>query len=310
MGESDRYLDYKIKRQRFTLGQPDNALMWLFVINVIFFLVLATIKVAIAVNDNSASVFYSQVVNRFSLPADAGKLFSRPWTVLTSMFSDTELFRAISNMLWLWVFGGLLQNLTGNKKLIPVYLYGGIAGALFFVVATYLIPSNKAVIDSANLLGANAAVMAVAVVATWIAPNDRFFRHIRGGIPIWILTVIYMCIDLAGVATAPAAQAIAHVGGAIAGLLFVVLLQKRIDGSSWMNNGYSWFINLFNPNKNKGRNAIKEKVFYNTGNRSPYNKKSNVTEQRINQILEKISQKGYNDLSKEEKDILKRAGED
>ena len=61
MGESDRYIDYKIKRHRFTLGQPDNALMWLFVFNVVFFLVLATIKVAISANDNSDTVFYSQV---------------------------------------------------------------------------------------------------------------------------------------------------------------------------------------------------------------------------------------------------------
>ena len=77
-----------------------------------------------------------------------------------------------------------------------------------------------------------------------------------------------------------------------------------------MNNSYTWFINLFNPNKNKTRNSVKEKVFYNTGNRAPYNKTSNVTEQRINEILDKINQKGYDHLTKEEKDILKRASED
>ena len=310
MGESDRFIDYKIRKQRFTLGQPDNALMWLFVFNVIFFLVLATIKVAIAVNDNSDAVFYSQVVNWFSLPAGFSKLSNRPWTVLTFMFSDVELFRTISNMLWLWVFGGILQNLTGNKKLIPVYLYGGFAGAVFFIAASYLIPANKAIIDSASLLGANAAVIAVAVAATMIAPNYRFFRHIRGGIPIWILTVIYIAIDVAGVAAQPAAQPIAHIGGAVAGVLFVILLQHKTDGSIWMNNLYHWFINLFNPNKNKEKNSVKEKVFYNTGNRSPYNKTSNITGQRVDEILDKISQKGYDYLTKEEKEILKRASED
>ncbi len=310
MGESDRYIDYKIKKQRFTLGQPDNALMWLFVFNVVFFLVLATIKVAISANDNTNDVFYTQVVNWFYLPADLAKLGSRPWTVLSFMFSDVEVFRAISNMLWLWAFGGILQNLTGNKKLIPVYLYGGLAGAIFFIADSYLIPTNKAIIGSAYLLGANASVMAVAAAATMIAPNYRFFRHIRGGIPIWILTVIYFAVDLAGVADKPAALAMAHIGGAVAGFLFVILLRNRMDGSVWMNNGYSWFINLFNPDKSKTRNSVKEKVFYNTGNRSPYHKTSNVTEQRIDEILDKINQKGYDYLSKEEKDILKRASED
>ncbi len=310
MGESDRYIEYKTGKQRFTLGQPGNALMWLFVFNVVFFLILLTIKAAVSVNDNSDTVFFSQVVPWFQLPASITALGSRLWTVITYMFSDVEIFRAISNMLWLWAFGGILQNLTGNKKLIPVYLYGGFAGAIFFIAATYLIPSNKAIIASANLLGANAAVMAVAVAATVIAPNYRFFRHIRGGIPIWILTVIYIAIDLAGVAEKPAAQAIAHIGGALTGFLFVKLLHNKIDGSVWMNSMYSWFINLFNPNKNKTANSVKEKVFYNAGNRTPYNKTSNVTEQRVNEILDKINQKGYEHLTKEEKEILKRASEE
>ena len=51
-------------------------------------------------------------------------------------------------------------------------------------------------------------------------------------------------------------------------------------------------------------------MFYNTGTRNPYHKTSNVTEQRVDEILDKISQKGYNALTKEEKDILKRASED
>ena len=310
MGEADRYREYKVRKQRFTLGQSDNALVWLFAFNVIFYLILLTIKVGLSVDKQSQNVFYTQVANWFQLPASLSKFGERPWTFLTYMFSDVVLFRAISNMLWLWAFGSILQNLTGNKKLIPVYLYGGFAGALFFIVASYLIPSNKATIDTAGLLGANAAVMAVAVAATVIAPNYRFFRHIRGGIPIWVLTVFYVVIDLAGVASQNAALAIAHIGGAIAGFLFVFLLRRKIDGSAWMNNLYSWFIDLFNPNKKKKGYSVKEKVFYNTGNRKPFRKTSNVTEQRVDEILDKINQKGYQYLTEEEKTILKRASEE
>lgn len=307
MGESDRYIDYKIKKQRFTLGQPDNALMWLFIFNVVFFLILLTIKAAISVNDNSIVVFNARVVKWFQLPGSLNNLGQRLWTVLTYMFSDVELFRAFSNMLWLWAFGSILQSMTGNKKIIPVYLYGGFAGALVFIVASYLIPANRAVIDSAALLGANASVMAVAVAATMIAPDYRFFRHIRGGIPIWILTAVYVLVDIGAVADKPAAVPLAHIGGSVAGFLFVQLLRNGVDGSIWMNKLYSGFINLFNPDK-KG-SSVKEKVFYDTGNRSPYNKTSNVTEKRVDEILDKISQKGYDHLSKEERDILKRASE-
>lgn len=310
MGEADRYQEYKIKKQRFILGQANNALMWLFVFNVIFFLILLFIKTAISVNERSSAVFYSQVVNWFQLPANPLTLGERPWTVLTYMFSDVVLFRVLSNMLWLWAFGSILQNMAGSRKLFPVYLYGGFAGAVFFIAASYLIPSNKAVLDSAWILGANPAVMAVAVAATMLSPDYRFFSHIRGGIPIWILTVIYIAVDLAGVAQQAGAHPVAHIGGALAGFLFVLFLRRGKDGGAWMNALYNWFINLFNPDKGRNAGSVKEKVFYNTGNRSPYSKTSNVTQQRVDEILDKISQKGYNHLTKEEKDILKRASEE
>lgn len=310
MGESDRHIEYKQQKYRFTLGQPDNALMWLFVFNVAFFLILLTIKAAVSVNDNSEAVFLSDVVPWFEIPFEISKLGGRIWTLLTYMFSDVEVLRTVSNMLWLWAFGSILQNITGNKKLIPVYLYGGFFGAIFFIIANLIIPVNSQGAAPINLLGANAAVLAVAVAATALAPNYRLFRHINGGIPIWVLTVIYILIDLAAVTKGPMTIPVAHIGGAIAGLLFVVLLRKNIDGSVWMNKLYHTFINLFNPHKHKKNDSVKEKVFYNTGNRSPYKKTSNVTEQRVDEILDKISQKGYDQLTKEEKEILKKASED
>ena len=63
------------------------------------------------------------------------KLAWRPWTLISFMFTDSELFRFISNMFWLWSFGYILQDLTGNRKLIPIYLYGGIGGAVIYVLA-------------------------------------------------------------------------------------------------------------------------------------------------------------------------------
>lgn len=314
MGEADRYQEYRIKKYRFTLGQPDNALMWLFALNVIFFLVLLLIRTAVSVNTNSSAAFYADVVNWFQLPASTVKFTQRPWTVLTYMFSDTAPmggvipFRIISNMLWLWAFGSVLQALTGNKKLIPVYLYGGFAGALLFMVTGNLVPST-AVADM-WLLGANPSVMAVTLAATMISPGYRFFSHLNGGIPLWVLTVVYVGIDLFSVSRLPIAYPVAHVGGALAGFLFVMLLRKRIDASAWMNNLFHWVINFFNPNKSKKNYSVKEKVFYNAGNRSPYHKTSNITQQRVDEILDKISQKGYSHLTREEKEILKKASEE
>ena len=77
-----------------------------------------------------------------------------------------------------------------------------------------------------------------------------------------------------------------------------------------MNELYNWFINLFNPDKKTNPQVkVREKIFYDTGNRKPFEKRPVVTEQRIDQILDKINQKGFDHLTEEEKTILKKAKE-
>lgn len=310
MGESERYPEYKRPRHRLTLGSDGNALVALFTINVIFFLLLITIQVVYYFFQANESSFNTQIVQYFEMPAGLTKLSERPWTILTHMFSHTGVLHILSNMLWLWAFGFILQELTGNKKLIPVYIYGGLAGALVFILANYLIPPLKPFIGNTSLIGANAATMAVAVATTTLAPQYRFFRNLNGGIPIWVLTLIYIIIDFAGIASQSAAFSLSHLSGGLAGFIFVYMLRKERDGSVWMNNFYNWFMNLFNPNKNNNAGSLKEKVFYKSDGRKPYHKTSNITQQRVDEILDKINQKGYHFLTDDEKNILKRAAEE
>ncbi|MBS1744309.1 MAG: rhomboid family intramembrane serine protease [Bacteroidetes bacterium] len=315
MGESERYQDYKkLKRRRFSLGSDNNALMGLFTINVIFFIVLLTLRVGYAFYGDM-EYYDSQVLQWFQLPASLTRLSERPWTLLTYFFSDTisngNIFRIISNMLWLWAFGSILQSMAGNDKIIPVYIYGGVVGGIFFIASSYILPGHIEQNGYAALLGANTGTVAVAMATTALSPNHRFFTQIRGGIPIWVLMAVYLIIDFSSVAGVNAAHSIAHFGGALAGFAFVVLLRRGKDGSIWMNRFYTWFMHLFTPDNSKAKQpSVKDKIFYNTGNRSPYSKTSIVTQQRVDEILDKINQKGYHFLTEEEKQILKRASEE
>jgi membrane associated rhomboid family serine protease len=310
MGEADRFSDYRRPRRRLTLGDDGNALVGLVTINIIFFLTLMVIQVVYFFFQAESSLFNQQVVQYFAMPAQLTKLSERPWTVLTYMFSHTNVIQVLSNMLWLWAFGYILQELTGNKKLIPIYIYGGLAGALVFIASTYLIPALNPSISVASLMGGNAATMALATATTVLAPDYRFFRNLNGGIPIWVLTLVYLLIDFAGISSLNAAYSLSHLGGAIAGFVFIVLMRKGYDGSAWMNKLYNWFMNLFNPSKRSVEGNIREKVFYNAEGRKPYKKTSNITQQRVDEILDKINQKGYHFLTDEEKNILKRAADE
>ncbi|MES2848754.1 MAG: rhomboid family intramembrane serine protease [Bacteroidota bacterium] len=310
MGEADRYMDYKQPRRRFTLGDDNNALVALVTINIAVYILLLVIEVIYGNMQGSKTAFAAEVLPWFQLPANLSSLVTRPWTLLTAMFTHISIWNMLGNMLWLWTFGFILQGLSGNKRLIPVYIYGGLAGAVVFIIAVNLLPGSRQYSNVFWLYGANASNIALAAAATMLAPDYRFFRNIGGGIPIWVLTTIFIIIDFAAAVRTGTPFCLAHLAGAGAGFIFVYFVRKGKDGSVWMNNFYYWCMNVFNPKKKHANRAVKEKVFYNTGERKPYRKSSNVTQQRIDEILDKINQKGYHFLTDEEKNILKRAAEE
>ena len=300
-------------RRRSLFSQGSSALLTLIAINLIIFVIIAFVQAIYFLRfengQQATAAFDNGLLNWLTLPADLDKIASRPWTIITHMFVHTGLWHIFGNMLWLWMFGYILQDLTGNRKIFPVFLYGALAGAIAFVLAFNLFPALKPEVHIASALGASAGIMAIAVAATFIAPGYRIFPMLMGGIPLWVITVIYVIIDLATIPVSNTGGHIAHLAGAATGFLFMYSFRRGYDWGEWMNNLWDWFSNLFNPDKPKKGRVIKQELFYKSSAK-PYKKTPNVTEQRINEILDKISQKGFNSLSDEEKDLLKRASQD
>ncbi|MEO8721642.1 MAG: rhomboid family intramembrane serine protease [Ginsengibacter sp.] len=306
MGESERYMDRRFKK--ITLGDDNNALMALVGINALIFISFGIIQIIYYLTQSSSTAFQYEILRWFIVPAKLSSLSTLPWTIFTYMFIHVGVIYTIITLVWLWVFGSILQDLSGNSKIIPVYIYGGIAGAVVFVASSYLFPSLKDQVEYSFMLGGNAGIMAMAVATTTLSPDYRLFKMLNGGIPLWVLTVLYIVIDVAG--SKGMAEQLGHLGGGLIGFLFIVSLRKGYDWSLWMNKLYNWFMNLFDPDKPAHRSEkIKEKVFYNTRGQKPYIKRPVITQQRIDEILDKINQKGYTHLTDEEKSILKKARE-
>lgn len=297
-------------RKRMNLGQDGNALVNLLVINAIIFVVLQLVFVFFLATGSSKDSFITHVYSWFVLPANPEKIIWRPWTLISFMFTDRELFRFISNMFWLWSFGYILQDLTGNRKLIPIYLFGGASGAVIYVLAHLIIPNARVLMDSDTLAGANCSIAAVAVATTVVSPDYRIFPMISGGIPIWILTLIFILLNFSGVGNGDMPTYIAYAGAAGIGYFFIYLLRRGWDGSYWINQFFDWFSDLFNPEKKKKTKSKKDEFYYNVAGTQPYKKIPNITQKRIDEILDKINQQGYRFLTSEEKEILKRAAEE
>ena len=301
---------YKINRNTL-LGQDNNALVLLFAANALIFVALNFIKIVYFLSDTPIDFFYRQVLNWFTLPASFDVMSTRPWTIVVYMFTHHSIWHLISSLLWLWCFGFILQDLTGNNKLIPIYLYGGFIGGLVFLLTNNLFPVlERSIATTEPMLGAGAAVMAVAVATTTLAPDYRVFPLINGGIPIWVLTLIFVAIDFATLASGNAGVGAGHLAGGAVGYLFIRQLRRGNDWSTWMNNFVDWLDDLFRPEKKNKKKSPEQNLFY-KADKKPFEKVSNITQQRLDAILDKINQQGYQFLTDEEKEFLKRAsGED
>lgn len=298
------------RRKSIRLGEDGNALVRLIVVNAVVFVLLNFIFIVYLLSNLSADAFYSQILQWVRLPGSFDLFLERPWTLLTHFISHFSVWQVLSNMLWLWAFGFILQDLTGNRHIVPLYIYGSLVGGLLFVLSVNLFPVFRSAASAMQYLGGSPGVMAVAVATTLTAPNYRIFPMINGGIPIWVITLIYVLIDFGGMASQSFPFHLAHLGGAIIAPLYVQALRSGRDAGSWMHRFYEWALHLFNPNKPSPHNEQYRRVYYRTEGRAPFHKTPNVTQQRVDEILDKISQKGYHFLTAEEKEILKRASED
>ena len=295
----------KYSRKKVLLGQDGNSLVFLVAFNVIAYILLSFIKVVYLVSDSTEDVFRAQVFSWLTVPGQPLVFASRPWSLFTYMFSSFGFWDLFSSMCWLWAFGYILQGLTGNRRLIPVYVYGGVAGSVAFLLLVNLVPALRMNINSVYpLTGAGPAVMAVALATTILAPDYRIFPMLK--FPLWALTLVFVIVRIGTVGPGNYGQAVALVAGGLIGALFAWQLQKGNDWGQWMSDAVNWVNDLFNPNKKRVFISPKDELFY-KANQKPFEKTPHVTQQRIDDLLDKINSKGYYSLSEEEKEFLKKA---
>jgi membrane associated rhomboid family serine protease len=303
------YRDYSVKR-RVSIWSENNALLMLIVLNVFVYITLRFILAVYGLSGGIEANYYKQIFEWFSMPADFSTFITRPWTLISSGFTHMDFWVMLSNMFWLWTYGFIFQDLTGNRRIFPLYLYGSVIGAGVYLLCYAIFPQLKSAPEAHLYFGAIAPIISIAIGATAFAPGYRLFPMIGGGIPLWVMTVVFLIIDIFYLTSRPA-WFFPHIGAALTGFLFVQSLKSGNDWGAWMNNMYDWFVNLFNPKrKTVQRRPVKQEVFYNTRGQQPYKKTSNLTQQRIDEILDKINLKGYERLTEEEKELLKRASEE
>ena len=186
-------------------------------------------------------------------------------------------------------------------------MLGGLGGALIYVGGYALLPISNA--SSTPLIGASASVFAIALAIAVYAPNhkSRFFFFIEPFSLKWLVAVMVVMMFL-GNGTEMVGSHLAHLGGAIVGVLYGWQMQKGHDITAWLNQCFDAIANMANRFKRAPGQPIGGTKFRGSASASSASSPRQApSEQEIDIILAKLKRSGYGALTEHEKAILFQA---
>lgn len=246
-------------------------------------------------------LYYNTFLKWISLSSDPVYTLTHIWVVITHMFVHEDFFHILFNMLYLYWFGNILGDMIGDKKILPLYLLGGLMGALVYLLAAQFMALGGIA------MGASAAGLAIVVASAMVAPEYNMRLLFLGDVKLkWIATaVVVMDIFALAIGTKNTGGHIAHLGGAAMGYLFISNLNAGRDWSIPINNFIAKISGVFGEKKltvaykNTGKAKLKrnQKAHAVSDDRLSH-------QDELDAILDKIKLKGYDSLSNSEKKFL------
>ena len=214
-----------LKRQ---FGQG-SVLLKLIYINVAVFLLLRIAGVVLLLFNIDLSI----VLPYIEMPSDPYEFITHPWTLLTYMFVHYDVWHILFNMLWLYWFGQIFLTAFGEKQMVGLYLWGGIAGGLLYLLSYNLFPYFEG--KQGLMCGASASIIAIVVATAFRMPDYKINLLFLGAISLKYIAIVTILIDLLSVTSANGGGHIAHLGGALLGYWFIVRWEKGKDLTAPLN---------------------------------------------------------------------------
>lgn len=294
--QTDRNFIEELKFQ-FNYGGMHIKLIF---VNVLFFVLIGLFSVVGRLIGNTEIQFVLSSI--FSLQTDFFEFLKMPWGLLTSIFSHFGIFHILFNMLMLFFAGRIFEHYLGSKRLLAIYILGGVIGGFFEILAHNLLPTmaNQSVV----IVGASGSIMAIFIGLAFYKPNLPISLFGMIEFKIIYLGLIYLLVDVFSLGLNDGTAHFAHLGGAIVG----ILAAQQVTSSQNIVFKFETFLFKISSFFSKLKFSSKKNVNSHYQNRKKtdeeYNLDAKKRQEQTNKILDKISKSGYESLSKAEKEFL------
>lgn len=211
---------------------------------------------------------------------------TQPWRFVTYMFLHGGGFHLLFNMLWLWWMGRAVEERVGPRTFTVLYFGAGIGGALFHIILSFLYSTSL-------IIGASGAVFGVMVAFAYLYPRTPIMLFLLPPIEARFVVAGLIVFDVLFLGAGDNVARLVHLGGAGIGYLLIRAHYHGTDLSKFVRPvEHLW------KEKPKKRKKPKNKKMYSVSD-AEIVEETNQSE--LDAILEKISQKGYDGLTAEEK---------
>ncbi len=227
------------------------------------------------------------LVKFLSVPSSYAVLWQRPWGLFSYMFTHQGFFHLLFNMfnmLWLFWMGKLFIKYFNAQKLLWLYIAGGLGGAALYILAYNNLSVFAADTPYSYAIGASASVMAIFFAVAVYNPSYSIFLLFIGRVKMLHLAIGLVVIDLLMLPNSNPGGHISHLGGALVGVVFTLVMKQQLSL--------------------KSKKTTTQKQTYKHSQDYAYNAGKKQEEENINAILDKISKSGYESLSAKEREAL------
>ncbi|MCS6990431.1 MAG: rhomboid family intramembrane serine protease [Chitinophagales bacterium] len=246
------------------------------------------------------------LIRPVALPAALPELIQRPWTILSYAFVHINLFHLLFNALTLFWFGKIFCEFMQPRMLFPLFLTGALLGGFIYLAAYNLLPALWPARPQTQLIGASAGVMAIMVATATLVPEYTMFLLLLGAVRIKWIALTLLVLSILALPGPNSGGQFAHLGGAVMGFVYIRLLQRGYDLFGWLEKlSQGQRRRPMRKTSERRFGAWSTSFFPSAPRQAPLSK-----EERLNAILDKISASGYDHLTQEEKEFLRRYGEE
>lgn len=294
--QNDRSFTEELKYQYKSGGMHIKLIF----VNALFFVLITLFRV---VEQLSGVLIMHLAEGIFTLQSSFSEFLMKPWGLITSIFSHFGVLHFLFNMLMLFFAGGIFRQFFSEKRLLAIYILGGICGGIFEILAHSLVPALTQ--QSSVVVGASGSIMAIFICMAFYKPTIPVALFGIFRVPIIYLGLFFLLIDFVNLGLNDGTAHFAHIGGALIGIIasqrphsqgnFVYRFELFLE---WIGN----FFRTFKTGAAGGPRRRRKDPRKMTDEEFNLDKKSR--QKQVDRILDKISKSGYESLTKAEKEFL------